>query len=205
MSQPFDRECALPQLAKLDSDAGEFWVENPFQLPASGENLSAFERNRLFLNTGGLEFIDASFVSGVDLDSDSRAVIAADFNGDAWPDILVGSAGGGSLRLFENRFERKHGHIRLKLTGVKSNRPGIGSRIEARIGDRTVVRSLFPKNGFSGQSPSQWLIGMGTAERVSRLAIRWPSGLKQTFKNLAANTQIALREGNPAPEISPLK
>ncbi len=128
-------------------------MENPFQIPASGENLSAFERNRLFLNHGGLQFVDASFVSGVDIDSDSRAVIAADFNGDAKPDLLVGSAGGGSLRLFENQIKNGNRHLRLKLIGADSNRPGIGSRIEVTAGGRRIRRSLFPDNGFSGQAP----------------------------------------------------
>ena len=40
-------------------NAGEFWVENPFQMAESGANLSAFEPNRLFLNAGGLKFVEA--------------------------------------------------------------------------------------------------------------------------------------------------
>lgn len=193
----------MPQLGALDTEAGEFWAESPFELPASGENFSAFERNRLFLNSGGLQFVDASFTSGVDIDSDSRAVVSADFDGDAWPDLLVGSAGGGSLRLFTNQFERGNKHIRLKLTGRKSNRPGIGARIEAHVGDRVIVRSLFPGNGFSGQSPCQWLIGVGPATKVDRLVVRWPSGEAQTFKDIAANSEIALWEGEPSPTVAP--
>ena len=63
VTQPMDRTCRIPQLGEIDSDNGEFWVENPFEMPEKGENLSAYERNRVYLNAGNLEFIDASFAS----------------------------------------------------------------------------------------------------------------------------------------------
>ena len=69
MTRPLDRNARLPQLGKLDRQAGEFWVENPFEIIAGGMNLSAFERNRLYLNLDGLSFIDASFASSADTES----------------------------------------------------------------------------------------------------------------------------------------
>ena len=85
----------LPELGEVDRDAGEFWYENPFQIVTNGENLSAFERNCLFMNLDGQAFIDGSFASGADIDSDSRSVIATDMNADGAIDLLVGSVGGG--------------------------------------------------------------------------------------------------------------
>ena len=94
MSQPLDRSCLLPELGEVDKKAGEFWVQNPFLIPRNGGNLSAFEPNRLFLNTGDNAFLDASFASSANIDSDSRSVVAADFDRDGAPDLLVGSVGG---------------------------------------------------------------------------------------------------------------
>ncbi len=144
-------------------------------------------------------------MGGVDIDSDSRAVIAADFNGDAKPDLLVGSAGGGSLRLFENQIKNGNRHIRLKLIGADSNRPGIGSRIEVTAGGRRIRLSLLPDTVFSGQAPVYWLIGVGATATIDRLVVRWPSGAVQTIEDLAADTEITLREGDPAPEITPFR
>ena len=76
VSQPFDRGCSLPALGTLDTEAGEFWVENIFSIPRLGHNLSAYEQNRLFLNEGGRQFIDVSYASNANIDSDDLALAA---------------------------------------------------------------------------------------------------------------------------------
>jgi hypothetical protein len=195
VAQPLDRNAELPELGDVDREGGEFWVDNPFKIPGSGNNLSAYERNRLFLNLDGEDFLDASFASGADIDSDSRAVIAADFDRDGASDLLVGSVGGGPLRLFLNRFPRTNRRIRLELTGVQSNRRGVGSRIEIEIGKRKIVRDLFPSNGGTGQGPVEWLIGVGRAARIDRLSVRWPTGHVQRFEDLPVDSTIEITEG----------
>jgi len=144
VSRPLDRNCRLPALGKIDHAAGEFWVENPFLMPRSGVNLSAFERNRLYLNHRGTKFLDASFASQADIDADSRSVVAADFDLDGAPDLLVGSVGGGPLRLFANRFPRTTHRVRIDLTGVESNRPAIGTRVIAHLGSHRLSATYSP-------------------------------------------------------------
>jgi len=180
----------------VDRENGEFWVGNPFMIPKMGENLSAYERNCLFLNIGGNDFINASFASNADLDADSRAVIPADFDRDGAVDLLIGSVGGGSMRLFRNRFSTGMKSIRLQLEGTKSNRTGIGSRVTLTVGGRKIVRDLFPADGFSGQAPAELTIGIGAADRVDRLEVRWPSGEVETLEQLPAGPDpVVIREG----------
>ena len=188
----------------LDAKHGEFWVENPFLLTKTGKNLSAFERNRLYLNIAGRSFLDVSFASNADIDSDSRSVIAADFDRDGRCDLLVGNDGGGPLRLFLNRFPRTNRHVRIRLTGTASNRPAIGSRVVLECGGRKIVRDLFPANGFMGQAPAELLIGIGTATTIEKLTVRWPTGKSQEFHNLPGNSEIAITEGSAKPQITPL-
>jgi len=203
VSQPTNRNARIPELGEIDREAGEFWIENPFQVAATGHNLSAFERNRLFLNIGGEEFLDASFASGADIDSDSRSVVAADFDGDMAQDLLVVSVGGGPARLFLNRFPRSN-RLRVDLEGVDSNRPGIGSRVVAEIGDRRLVRDVFPANGAMGQGPVELILGLGDAERVDRLSIRWPTGTTQVLTDVPAGHRITVTEGQDAYEVAAL-
>lgn len=180
----------------MDRENGEFWAGNAFMIPKMGENLSAYERNCLFLNIGGEKFIDASFASAVDIDADSRSVVAADFDRDGAADLLVGSVGGGSIRLFRNRFPMAQRSVRVRLEGVKSNRTAIGARVIADIGGRRVVRDLFPADGFSGQAPAEIAVGLGTAERLDRLSVRWPTGVTQVFEGVSAvGGVISIREG----------
>jgi enediyne biosynthesis protein E4 len=191
-----DRTSFVEAKGDIDTENGEFWVENPFLLQEGGHNLSAYERNRLYLNVEGSDFVEASFASGTDIDSDSRGVVFADFNRDGAIDLLVSSVGGGPLRLFMNRFPQKNRWIRLALEGKTSNRPGIGCRAILQCDGRQIVRDLFPANGFMGSGPTDFLIGVGKAETVEKLTIRWPTGKVQGFENLPTNKEITITESS---------
>ncbi|MFK7768873.1 MAG: ASPIC/UnbV domain-containing protein [Mariniblastus sp.] len=195
MTQPLNREVQLPEIGEVDKDAGEFWVANPLDLPSLGENLSAYERNKLFLNVDGSRFVDASFASSADIDSDSRSVIATDIDRDGSVDLLVASAGGGTLRVFSNKLSQGN-RLEIRLKGVKSNRQGIGSRIVAEFGDRKITRDLFPQNGFMGIGPAEVFLGVGNAQKIDRLTIRWPSGVTQELKDVEVNRGVLIEEEN---------
>jgi hypothetical protein len=194
VSQPLDRTCKIEPMGKVDTAAGEFWT-HPFAMPKQGDNLSAYESNKLFLNVDGSRFLDASFASLADIDSDSRSVMVGDFDGDSAPDLLVGSVGGGPLRLFLNRFPREHHRVVISLRGTKSNRSAIGARATVEISGRTIVRDLFSANGFMGQSPARLNVGVEGAQVIDKLTIRWPTGERQVFHDLPVDCEIAIVEG----------
>lgn len=195
MTQPLDLTLSIAPKGDIDTDAGEFWVENPFTMPDKRHNLSAYERNKVYINHQGKKFIDLSFESGADIDSDSRSVVVADFNRDNAPDLLVANVGGGPLRLFENRIGNHANRIRVQLVGVDSNRAGIGSRVIAHCGERQIVRDNFAANGFMGQSPPELILGIGNSDAIDKLEVRWPSGTVQVFENVPANHDITITEG----------
>ena len=206
VSRPLDRISELPARGALDDAAGEFWITNPFQIPQQGKNLSAYENNRLFMNIDGHSFVDTSYGSMANIDADSRSVVAADFNRDGRPDLLVGSVGGGPLRLFMNQLsdDTSGGVVGVSLTGTQSNRTAIGCRIEAHIGDQKVVRDTFYQNGCMGHGPPDRLIGLGKAKKIDLLKIRWSTGIWQQFKDIPANSRVMITEGSDQPVIKPL-
>ncbi len=185
----------MPALGEIDRERGEFWVENPFDITSSGENLSAYEKNCIYLSMDGESFMDVSYASGVDLDSDSRSVICADFDNDGAEDILVASVGGGPLRLFVNSIPQIGKRVRLDLRGTKSNRQAIGTRVVLHVGDRRIVRDNFPTNGFMGQSPVEMIVGVGEAEKIDAINVRWPTGETQRFESLPVDAIITITEG----------
>ena len=193
MTQPLDRTCELPQLGDIDQDKGEFWRTNIFQIANSGDNLSAFEKNRLFFNGGEAEkFLDVSFDSGVDLDSDSRSVIATDFNKDGKPDLLVASVGGGPLRLFENQIENDNRHVEFKL--VANSGSVIGTRLIVKTDSHTIYRDLFPHNGCMGQSPLDSIIGIPADAQINSVTVRWPDGNLQSLDDLITSDVITIKQ-----------
>ncbi|MEY2408970.1 MAG: hypothetical protein QOF48_1640 [Verrucomicrobiota bacterium] len=180
-----------------DARLKDWWVENPWQIAAKGKSLSGYERNRVYLNSGGKEFFEISgLTGGADSDGDARSVVASDLNGDGMEDLIVRQAGGGTLLVFENRLPAAH-WLDVSLRGVKSNRLGIGARLVAHLNGGRIVRELYPYNGFKAQGPAHVHFGLGTASKVDTLTVTWPSGLVQEIKAIAADRHVIIEEGRP--------
>jgi hypothetical protein len=195
VSQPCNRSATVPLPGKLDDSLKEFWVDNPWQIVAHGHNLSCYERNRVFLNVGGRDFLDISHLTAADSDGDGRAVVAADFRNVGMLDLLVRQAGGGALLLFENRLPRKN-FLQVSLRGRASNRQGIGARLTAVINGQQIVRELYPANGYLSQAPNVVHFGLGDRAKIDSLTIRWPSGKLQTLTDLTGNRHVIVDENN---------
>jgi hypothetical protein len=52
------------------------------------------------------------------------------------------------------------------------------------MGEMTITRDLYPTNAFMGQGPAELTIGIGAAEKIDALEIRWPTGEVQEFSEL---------------------
>jgi hypothetical protein len=184
----------VPAPGVVDQSLGEFWVTNPWDIVDQGHNLSAYERKRAFLNVRGKDFLDISYLTGADSDGDGRSVAAGDFRNDGRLDLVVRQVGGGPVLLFENQFPKAH-YLTVTLRGTASNRLGIGARLTATVSGRALTRELYPYNSFHSQMPSRVHFGLGDANRIDRLTIRWPSGTVQTLDNLAADRHVVITEG----------
>lgn len=198
MSQPFDGRVTVPWLRSLDKKSGEFWVPNPWLFPYSGENLSAYERNMVFLNAGGRRFDDLSFFSGADSEGDGRSATAWDVTGDGMPELFVRQVGGGPLLVFRNCFPQSN-WLNVSLRGTKSNRFGVGAKLIAELGGKRICRELYPIVNALSQTPAAVHFSLGQADEVEKLTVRWPSGQVQELRHLPANKHLLIREDDPRP------
>jgi hypothetical protein len=85
---------------------------------------------------------------------------------------------------------------------VTSNRPGIGARLEVVVRTPTGERAIFKtvsSGGSFGSSPLRQEIGLGDAESIDRVEIRWPGGLTQVVQGLELDRRYIVREGDAAP------
>lgn len=198
MSQPCNRNGEVLPPGEVDASLGEFWVNNPWQIAAAGHNLSAFERDRTYLNLGGGRFVEVSHLSGADSDGDSRSAVAADFRGTGQLDLVVRQAGGWPLLLYENRLPKRN-HLTVTLRGRASNRQGIGARLTAEVGSRSLVREVFGACGFRSQAPNVAHFGLGDAAGVDKLTVRWPSGKVQVLTGVGGGRHVVIDEGGDGP------
>jgi tetratricopeptide (TPR) repeat protein len=85
--------------------------------------------------------------------------------------------------------------LTLELCGTHCSRDAIGASVTARFGGQSSVRQLTAGDGYQSSNQRQIVIGLGEADRVDELVIRWPSGTRQVLQNLNANQQILVVEG----------
>ena len=125
-----------------------------------------------------------------------RGAAYADINNDGRLDLLL-STNGGPVYLFRNEAQGSaaaNHSLRIKLTGTKSNRDGIGATVKLSSGGET--QTLMLRSGSSYLSASELVLTFGLAERdkADAIEIRWPSGQVDRLSNVAAGATISVTE-----------
>jgi hypothetical protein len=86
--------------------------------------------------------------------------------------------------------------IAFKTVGTRSNRDGIGARISAKNGERTLVDEVRSGSSYISQNDMRVHFGLGVRAKIDSVEVRWPSGLVEHFDNLSADTIHTLKEGS---------
>jgi hypothetical protein len=137
---------------------------------------SGRQKKKLFRNLGTQAFKEISAEAGVDNDLDGRGIGLGDFDNDGLIDFVQSNADQPSL-LYRGTTQQHGNWVELKLVGTKSNRDAIGARVTLRAGTTRLIREVNGGNGYSSQSTLRLHFGLGSAEKVDSVEIRWPSGL----------------------------
>jgi hypothetical protein len=142
--------------------------------------------NALFVGDNGGSFLDVSSSSGTDDTGIGRGVAFGDFDNDGRTDMFVVNVGGqdsgpGVARLFKNVSDNGNHWLSIKLVGNGSNRDGIGARVKVTAGDATQIREMGASQAHMSHSVVPVHFGLGTANKVHEIEIRWPSGVIQTL------------------------
>jgi hypothetical protein len=136
---------------------------------------SGFQKKRLFHNRGDGTFREIGAEAGVNNDKDGRGIGVVDLDNDGRLDLVQTNAGQAPI-VYHNISQNVGNWIELKLIGTKSNRDGIGARVQVQAGGLTQIRELDGGNGYAGESSRRIHFGIGNAAKIDRLQIHWPSG-----------------------------
>lgn len=124
---------------------------------------------------------------------EGRGVAVADLDSDGDLDAVFSNINAPAA-ILRNDLKSGPSWFQLKLVGTRSNRDAIGSVATVKIGDQSWMR--VRKGGGSYMSTSQedlaW--GLGNAERVERLVVRWPSGMETSLEDIPVNQVLTLVE-----------
>ena len=146
-----------------------------------GRSLSGYQRKRVWVNDGLGRFTDVAQVVGARDAFDGRAVALADLGNRGVLDVIVANQRG-PLLIYKNTVVPGRHWIQFELEGGRSNRSAIGARVELHWKNRVQVQELTTASGFSAQNQRRLHYGLGDADAVDRVIIRWPSGRQQTIE-----------------------
>jgi hypothetical protein len=108
-------------------------------------------------------------------------------NNDGWQDVVM-TALGGEPQVFMNPGGRQH-WLTLTLRGTRSNRDGLGACV--RVNGQT--RFATTAGSYLSAGDKRLHFGLGSAN-TAKIAIAWPSGIRQTLNDASANQFLEIVE-----------
>jgi enediyne biosynthesis protein E4 len=147
-------------------------------------SLHYLEKPLLAINSKGrFELAD----SGVAVPLAGRGAAFGDLNNDGWVDAVVTSLGGPPQVLI-NRRGNQH-WLTIALHGTRTNRDGLGARV--RVNGQ--IRFATTTGSYLSANDKRLHFGLGNSDTAT-VEVSWPSGVRQTLKDVGADQFLEIRE-----------
>jgi len=85
--------------------------------------------------------------------------------------------------------------VSFELAGTKSNHLAIGSRLKIIADGVTQTEEIHSGGSYLSQNDLRVHFGMGTATKIDKLEVRWPSGATDMINDVMADQFYGVLEG----------
>jgi hypothetical protein len=180
-------------------------------LIAQGHDLDTIELNfpnlhyrepMLLARNSGRGFVDVSKQSGSVFHQPwlSRGLAIGDMDNDGRLDAVV-TTNDGAVHILHNETASKNHWMLLKLVGHQSNRDAIGAEVRLVTASGAQYATVSTAGSYLSASDKRVHFGLGGDKVAQRIEIRWPSGIRQTLKDIPADQILQIDEpgATPAP------
>ena len=153
------------------------------------------QEHTLFRGLGNGKFEDVSRFAGsvVNRRSVARGACFADYDNDGKVDAFLVNLGEKGT-LFHNVSINTGHWLAIKLQGTKSNRDGIGAKVQVYAGGNQWLQERVAASSYLSQSEARLHFGLGAATTVDRVVVNWPSGKEQTLTNQGVDRVLTIVE-----------
>jgi hypothetical protein len=155
------------------------------------------ERNQLLANEGTGVFRDVSLHNAdfCATPNVARGLAYGDVNRDGALDLLVTTVAG-RARLYRNVAPgRGHWLLVRAVDPELGGRDAYGAEVRVYAKGRHWLRLISPASSYLCSNDVRAHFGLGSAEWVDKIEIRWPDGRVETFPGCAVDQQIVLARG----------
>jgi hypothetical protein len=152
----------------------------------------------VYRNMGNGQFKDVSAVMGPGISEhfSSRGAAFGDYDNDGDVDVLVLNMND-LPSLLRNDGGNKQNWIKIKLIGTKCNRTAVGARVRVVVGDHVQMDEVHSGSSVMSQGDLRLHFGIGKAETVDVIEVKWPTtGKLERFPQVKANQILTIREGS---------
>lgn len=165
--------------------------------PIGDRSFSGYEKTRVWRNDGLYSFTEHAAALGLDSDRDGRGIAVLDYDNDGDLDVFIANQGQ-PPQLFANQPQQRRHWLGISLETDPAlpdvNRDGLGTRVTLQVGGKLLVREREGGNGFSGQSDPRLHFGLGSAESIDLVEVRWPDGGYQYLEDVTVDQYVTLRQ-----------
>jgi cytochrome oxidase Cu insertion factor (SCO1/SenC/PrrC family) len=127
----------------------------------------------------------------------TRSAVIYDLDNDGDLDIVTNDFNSSPMVLISNLSERNANmhFLSIQLQGSKSNRDGLGAKIEVVLGDKVLTQVNDGQSGYLSQSSLPLYFGLGDSTSAEKVIVHWPSGTQQVVAGpIQANQTLQVIE-----------
>ena len=157
----------------------------------------------LYENVDG-RFQDVSDVSGpaFQIESVGRGAAVGDYDNDGDLDIVVSNCGRSPVLMRNDGGNRNH-WIAIRVRGAESNSFGLGAKVRVETGGRVQFKEINNVASYLSSHDIRLYFGLGRQRKAERIEIIWPSGKKQTLRDIPADQTLLMEEARSGADQEP--